>query len=439
MISVEHLGKRYVISHQRGQHDELRHTVENSLRAPFRWLRGQYKSLHSQRQEFWALKDVSFSVKQGEAVGIIGRNGAGKSTLLKLLSRITEPSTGRIHYKGRVASLLEVGTGFHPDLTGRENIFLNAAILGMPRSEIIRRFDDIIAFSGVEQFVDTTVKRYSSGMYVRLAFAVAAHLDPDILLIDEVLAVGDAAFQKKCLGKMSDVVKEGRTVLFVSHNIAAVASLCSRALLIDGGCVEQSGQPASVIEHYLSKMRMHAGMPVGERKDRRGTGRMRFSNVSFLNERRQRVQTLSCGQDVSIEFNYELPQGAPLDNVAIQIKFAGLFGQPLFACLSSARLGESLTLLPNGSIRCRIPRLPLRSGSYGYSIWCTVDGMLADYVSEAGLVNVVEGDFFGTGKFPARDTGDMLVDHQWSLDIGADNHRTHKENCAIASKTNPMA
>lgn len=278
IISVENLGKKYKIRHQQEQqrYVALRDVVANKLLAPWRWLQGWQGAKREElrantggnnltlnalphalpplpaREDFWALKDVSFEVKQGEVVGIIGRNGAGKSTLLKVLSRITEPTKGRVRLRGRVASLLEVGTGFHPELTGRENIFLNGAILGMTREEIRKKFDEIVAFAEVEQFLDTPVKRYSSGMYVRLAFAVAAHLELEILLVDEVLAVGDAAFQKKCLGKMTEVGKQGRTILFVSHNMNAVEKLCSRALLIENGGVRHQGDEVrGIVTHYL--------------------------------------------------------------------------------------------------------------------------------------------------------------------------------------------
>ncbi len=224
IISVENLSKRYLLGHQRSG-DGLRHAVESAVRNPLGWVRRKSGELRAKSEEIWALKDVSFGVKQGEVVGIIGRNGAGKSTLLKILSRITEPTEGRVQLRGRVASLLEVGTGFHLELTGRENIFLNGAILGMTRAEIRRRFDEIVAFSEIAKFLDMPVKRYSSGMYVRLAFAVAAHLEPEILLVDEVLAVGDLSFQKKCLGKMGEVARGGRTVLFVSHNMDAVRTV----------------------------------------------------------------------------------------------------------------------------------------------------------------------------------------------------------------------
>jgi lipopolysaccharide transport system ATP-binding protein len=254
VIRVENLGKKYIIGHQKQErYTTLRDSIASGAKGllkPFQ--RGKSKEVDGSSEEFWALKDVSFEIKQGDRVGIIGRNGAGKSTLLKILSRITEPTEGRISINGRVASLLEVGTGFHPELTGRENIFLNGAILGMGREEIKRKFDEIVAFAEVERFLDTPVKRYSSGMYVRLAFAVAAHLEPEILIVDEVLAVGDAQFQKKCLGKMQEVGKEGRTVIFVSHNMAAISQLCDTAVLLKQGHVLVQGSTESVVRQYLA-------------------------------------------------------------------------------------------------------------------------------------------------------------------------------------------
>ncbi|OSZ80903.1 hypothetical protein CAP36_06590 [Chitinophagaceae bacterium IBVUCB2] len=249
IIKVEGLGKRYIISHEQptGSYTALRDVISNKAKGVLK-----KKEQLPPKEEFWALKDVNFEIKKGQAVGIIGRNGAGKSTLLKVLSRITEPTTGRIEMNGRVASLLEVGTGFHPELTGRENIFLNGAILGMGRAEIRKKFDEIVEFSGVEKFLDTPVKRYSSGMYVRLAFAVAAHLEPEILVVDEVLAVGDAEFQKKCLGKMNEVSKnEGRTVIFVSHDIAAIRQLCATCVLLKNGQVAKYAESSLVVSEYL--------------------------------------------------------------------------------------------------------------------------------------------------------------------------------------------
>jgi lipopolysaccharide transport system ATP-binding protein len=252
IITVENLSKLYYLGSHIRDGRGFRHIIEDAVRHPLQWMKNYSRNLNSGQDEFWALKDVGFEIKKGEVVGIIGRNGAGKSTLLKILSRITEPTTGRISINGRVASLLEVGTGFHLELTGRENIFLNGAILGMSKAEITRKFDEIVAFSEIERFLDTPVKRYSSGMYVRLAFAVAAHLEPEILIVDEVLAVGDAAFQKKCLGKMQEVSRtEGRTVLFVSHNIAAVTQLTTRAVVLDKGRLSFNGPTEKAVEHYV--------------------------------------------------------------------------------------------------------------------------------------------------------------------------------------------
>ena len=254
IIQVDNLSKRYAINHQTdGGYRKFSDALIHAAKAPFRWinLKSATPSPRS-TEEFWALKDVSFEIKQGEVLGIIGRNGAGKSTLLKILSRITEPTSGRITLKGRVASLLEVGTGFHPELTGRENIYLNGAILGMTKSEIKSKFDEIVAFAEIDKFLDTPVKRYSSGMYVRLAFAVAAHLEPEILITDEVLAVGDAEFQKKCMGKMNEVAKAGRTVLFVSHNMASIQSLCSRVIVLKHGVTSFDGPPLEGTQIYLA-------------------------------------------------------------------------------------------------------------------------------------------------------------------------------------------
>lgn len=258
IIKAENIGKKYLLNHQSGNagYRKFSDTLVNAAKAPFQWMKKGAGAADEKTsvEEFWALKDVSFEVKRGEVVGIIGRNGAGKSTLLKVLSRITEPTKGRITLDGRVASLLEVGTGFHPELTGRENVFLNGAILGMTRAEISSKFDEIVAFAEIEKFLDTPVKRYSSGMYVRLAFAVAAHLDPEILIVDEVLAVGDAQFQAKCLGKMQDVARGGgRTVLFVSHNMGAVKSLCQTGILLKNGAVLARGPMDGVIDEYLAQ------------------------------------------------------------------------------------------------------------------------------------------------------------------------------------------
>jgi lipopolysaccharide transport system ATP-binding protein len=268
VISVDGLSKRYLLGTMAG-HDTLRDHLTHGAQALWRTLRGAPKAGKNGADDFWALRDVSFELGQGEVLGVVGRNGAGKSTLLKLLSQITEPTEGEIRIRGRVASLLEVGTGFHPELTGRENVYLNGAVLGMSRREIRGRFDEIVAFAEMEKFLDTPVKRYSSGMYVRLAFAVAAHLEPEILIVDEVLAVGDAAFQKKCLGKMSGVARTGRTILFVSHNLSAVQRLCTRGLYLDKGRVQCAGSIETVLDAYQRSMEEHPAKAVDNAEDDR--------------------------------------------------------------------------------------------------------------------------------------------------------------------------
>ena len=276
-IRVEHLSKQYHIQSANNRHDKLGDKLADGLRS----LIGRDRRLHVSQTSFWALKDICLEVKQGEIIGLIGGNGAGKSTLLKILSRITEPTEGRAEIFGRMSSLLEVGTGFVGDLSGRENVYLSGVILGMKKSEIDRRFDEIVEFSGVEEFIDTPVKRYSSGMYVRLGFSVAAHLEPDILVVDEVLAVGDAGFQKKCLGKMEDVAKGGRTVVFVSHNMAAMQGLCSKCCLLKGGQLIAEGPPGTVIEQYMAGAASVEAAQLGQRQDRQGTGEIRIEEVTI--------------------------------------------------------------------------------------------------------------------------------------------------------------
>jgi homopolymeric O-antigen transport system ATP-binding protein len=423
VITVENLSKRYIIGPPRANNDGLRHLLQDATLTPLRWLRRFGKGSNpaasnarsSTREEFWALKDVAFEVQEGQAIAIIGRNGAGKSTLLKILSRITEPTRGRICITGRVASLLEVGTGFHPELTGRENIFLNGAILGMTRLEIKQKFDEIVAFAEIEKFLNTPVKRYSSGMYVRLAFAVAAHLDPEIMVVDEVLAVGDAAFQQRCLAKMGTISKSGRTVLFVSHNIAAVSAFCTKAILIDNGSIVTSGSTESVVHTYLNRTREIASIPLAQRTDRKGSGWLRFRKVSILNERFEAVETVVSGQNISISFEYDLRDTETVNHVVVQTKFFGLFGQPLFGCLSRSSHRGSLALSRGTRLLCSIPRLPLQPGVYSFTIYCSVGDNLEDYVADAGKLTVVDGDYFGTGKLPPREAGDFIVAHSWTV------------------------
>ncbi|PYJ68963.1 MAG: ABC transporter ATP-binding protein, partial [Verrucomicrobia bacterium] len=321
-IRVDDLSKQYTIGLAQRRHDTLRDQIMDSLRSIFR--SNGHGSTSGRKcsgasTTIWALKNISFEIKHGEVVGIIGRNGAGKSTLLKILSRITDPTTGRVEIYGRVGSLLEVGTGFHGELTGRENIYLNGAILGMRRGEIENKFDQIVAFAEVEKFIDTPVKRYSSGMYVRLAFAVAAHLEPELLIVDEVLSVGDAAFQRKCLGKMSDVAREGRTVLFVSHNMLAVKHLCGRALLLEGGCTVADDTSEVVIGKYLDDISTCKSTSLGERTDREGDQRLKFLAYQLLDSCRNALASVNAGQDLRIAFRYESQNREPLKNVHVAI------------------------------------------------------------------------------------------------------------------------
>jgi len=417
-IRVEHLGKQYRLGGQQLRYATFREALVETSRAPLRWLKGQGGNAQN---KFWALEDVSFEVKRGEAVGIIGRNGAGKSTLLKVLSRITSPTRGRVDIYGRVGSLLEVGTGFHPELTGRDNIFLNGAILGMTRREIMRKFDDIVAFAEIEKFLDTAVKFYSSGMYVRLAFAVAAHLEPEILVVDEVLAVGDAEFQKKCLGKMGDVAHEGRTVLFVSHNMAAISALCSVVYLLHQGHTRASGPPQTVIEEYLNEIKPTAGVSLNERTDREGDGKLRLTEIVIRDMSGDPIEVAIPGQDITVEIAYTAREVKPLRNVSMAIGFYGILGQFLFFCENEMVGNPFKSIPPKGKMICRIPRLPLAPGSYVLNLYCEVNGTLTDWIQQANYLGVLEGDFFGTGKLPPSRHGGVLVLHSWSYE--GDNER----------------
>ncbi|MGD8815029.1 MAG: ABC transporter ATP-binding protein, partial [Anaerolineales bacterium] len=323
-ISVKNIGKQYRIGAPQARYRTFRDSISQTVQAPFRrmrrLLRGEAYGAKDMEKEFWALKDVNFDVNPGEVIGIIGRNGAGKSTLLKVLSRITEPTEGRAEIRGRIGSLLEVGTGFHHELTGRENIFLNGAILGMRRTEIEERFDRIVAFAEIERFIDTPVKHYSSGMYVRLAFAVAAHLEPEIMLVDEVLAVGDASFQKKCLGKMGEVATEGRTVLFVSHNMGAIVSLCNRCLLIEEGRIIKDGEVNDVTSYYQSRL-YSADDDVSDLRDveRYGSGRAKFTAVklSYQHADGTPLSVMQTGKDTIIEVQIQASSEIRDANVAL--------------------------------------------------------------------------------------------------------------------------
>src|SRR5262245_8454895 len=410
VIRAEGLGKRYRISHQR----EGRRAV-----ALFGGAR--------KNEDFWALNDVSFEIERGEAVGIIGHNGAGKSTLLKILSRITKPTEGRARIRGRVGSLLEVGTGFHRELTGRENIYLNGAILGMRKGEIDRKLDEIVDFAGIERFIDTPVKHYSSGMYVRLAFAVAAHLESSVLMVDEVLAVGDVAFQKKCLGTMDAIAKEGRTVLFVSHNMGAVRNLCSRALLLTNGRIELDGPADDVVPQYLGGLELNWGSSLSQRTDRSGDGRVRAVGFEARVPEAQKGGPPRTGAPVEFVIEYDVAGDA-----ARQL-YAGMLitdssGVDILTCSTSMSNSDFCEVQGRGRIVCHLDYLPLKPGKY----WVSTKLLeyvgqaryrKADEVINAASFDVVEG---GESGFVDYGKGPVVVPHQW-LRHGSDDESAMRE------------
>jgi len=335
IIEVTNLGKKYDIAHMRGGYIALRDVIATIFKNPFSFMAHKAKQAVGleKREEFWALRGVNFSVKRGEVIGVIGRNGAGKSTLLKILSQITPPTEGEVTLRGRVGSLLEVGTGFHPELSGRENIFLNGAIIGMKRAEIAAKFNQIVQFAGVEKFLDTPVKYYSSGMYVRLAFSVAAHMEPDILVVDEVLAVGDAEFQKKCLGKMNEIThSEGRTILFVSHNMAAIENLCERTIMLKGGRVAKIGPTAEVIEAYLKDSSAGSDRSLKDRVDRQGNLDLKMTDTYLLDEDGQRIIGGVSGKDLTFAIEYECKPGKQIPGVVIGLSVESQRGEGVFLC-----------------------------------------------------------------------------------------------------------
>ncbi|MBD1916307.1 MULTISPECIES: ABC transporter ATP-binding protein [Cyanophyceae] len=402
VIRVENLGKKYIIGHQQQErYTALRDVLANRAKGITQLFNPKFsKKPSSNLEEFWALKDVSFEVKRGDRIGIIGRNGAGKSTLLKILSRITEPTEGRISIKGRVASLLEVGTGFHPELTGRENIYLNGAILGMSKVEIRRNFDEIVAFAEVEKFLDTPVKRYSSGMYVRLAFAVAAHLEPEILVVDEVLAVGDAAFQKKCLGKMEDVAeKDGRTVLFVSHNMAMIQNLCNYIIFLNRGQVQAKGEPNSMIQLYLNTgATSQDWSDLHKIAQRRGEGGLRFSKLELLDDQKNSINAALSGEPLGIRLFFSTSLAKPIfKNCRIGVAIASVSGVNIVLS-TEMTCQEEVHIRDCDFIDFCIKKLPLTDGNYSLSLFAESNGIIQDWITEGIQFSVEGGDFYGTGK-----------------------------------------
>ncbi len=421
VISVEHLTKQY----------DLGIIGTGTLTRDLErwWARARHKPdpyslVGTDADNSWlqgsilALNDISFTVHQGEALGIIGKNGAGKSTVLKILSRVTAPTSGVAKVKGRIGSLLEVGTGFHPELTGRENIFLNGAILGMKKDEVMRKFDEIVDFSGVEQFIDTPVKRYSSGMYVRLAFAVAAHLEPEILIVDEVLAVGDAEFQRKCLGKMGSVSEDGRTVLFVSHNMIAMQSLCERVILLKSGKIEQDGSADQVISTYLAET-TQGDMSASDLLSiqyREGSGDIRFSYWKIQDELLGEGTTARAGAPCTFAIGYVGNPDKRLEKVDVTLTIEDKFGRAILTSATEFQNASFDAIPENGEFLCHFDSLNLMPGQYRLHLWCSLAGSPADKLISAGYFNVIPADVYRTGKIPRDKHGVMFVkDFHWDV------------------------
>jgi lipopolysaccharide transport system ATP-binding protein len=408
VVRIENLSKAYRLG-------ELSRKV---LWQDWRHRLGAQSVANGEGEPFWALREITFDVREGEVLGLLGRNGAGKSTLLKVISQITSPTEGCVKLRGRVASLLEVGTGFHVELTGRDNVFLNGTILGMTRAEVARKFDEIVAFSGIEEFIDTPVKRYSVGMRVRLAFAVAAHLEPEILVIDEVLAVGDAAFQQKCLGKIGEVSRSGRTVLFVSHNAASIESLCTRGIVLDKGRLAFEGNQVDAIDFYAAS-RSAAGVDLETFDERSGSGEVRIVGMELRNARGDTIGAARSGEEIEVAMRYHRHGSQTYPRLAVQIFITTHLGAPVFThanWLNHEGFGD---LPASGIFVCRIPRLPLPPGHYrvGFRLQAVHRGREPiDAIESALELHVESGDFFRTGRMPPPHAGVALVDAEWRLD-----------------------
>lgn len=413
VIRVENLGKKYVIGQRKQEkYSTLRDAIANGTKSIIQKVTNPQKNNNNQG-EFWALKDISFEINQGDRIGIVGRNGAGKSTLLKILSRITEPTKGRVKLRGRVASLLEVGTGFHPELTGRENIFLNGAILGMSKLEIKQRFDEIVDFAEVEKFLETPVKRYSSGMYVRLAFAVAAHLEPEILIVDEVLAVGDAQFQKKCLGKMKEAGKEGRTILFVTHNMAVLPNLCSRGILLDKGRIAIDDSVSKVVNNYLNIFENVSYQDLGSRTDRRGKGEVKLTQVEFFvpNNHLLKNNSLTTGLPARFIFHFNQIKS----ELSCIFTLYNRYNQPVANFNSANYSKEDWQNSTGTSICCDIEELLLVPGRYQLNVAIICNKELQDHVEAAAIITIEQGLIRGRAITNDSSYGSVCFPHVWNF------------------------
>ncbi|WP_165066836.1 ABC transporter ATP-binding protein [Paludisphaera rhizosphaerae] len=414
-IRIVGLGKRYRVDRAlpKDLSSNYRTLREDLTRFVSTQINRLGRATPTRRDDFWAIQEIDLVVEEGEVMGIVGSNGAGKSTLLKILARIIRPTLGRVELRGRVGSLLEVGTGFHPELTGRENVYLNGSILGMSRAEIRRGFDEIVEFAGVEDFLDVPVKRYSSGMQVRLAFAVAAHLTPEILLIDEVLAVGDADFQRKCMGKMGSVARSGRTVLFVSHNMAAVQNLCTRAILLRNGKAEPPGPTTEVVAAYLKSVDGNAKTNT-DLSARRAPGWLEVIRaVEILGPDDQPTHRVPAGSSLTIRLHYHSP--VPLHLPRFGIFVETILGERLFGLQTLLQHGSVEKLPRCGVVECHVPELPLAPGTYYLSLGCSMPQRRLDFLERAIAITIERADFFGTGNLPLPEHGAMLVRANWTF------------------------
>lgn len=421
-IEFNNISKQYrlgLVSTRTLSHDLNRWWTVNVLRKEDPYLKiGETndRSSKGNSEYVWALKDINFKVEQGDVVGIIGKNGAGKSTLLKLLSKVTGPTTGTIKARGRIGSLLEVGTGFHPEMTGRENIFMNGAILGMNKKEIQSKLDEIVDFSGCERYIDTPVKRYSSGMMVRLGFAVAAHLDPEILVVDEVLAVGDAEFQKKAIGKMQDVSKgEGRTVLFVSHNMASIKSLCKTGILLHNGSVSKCGYIDEVVRYYMKDSQINQTEDILKRKNRSGNGKAKLESIVFLDENDNFVDHVISGLPCKIRVNihnYSLKETDLIDQCTIA--FNNAYGERILV-LSNQFINKKISINNKDitSVDFYLKRCPINAGEYSMAFYLNDSfGSVIDWIDDLPPLNVWAGDFYNSGNVVREGLGMFLTDFE---------------------------
>jgi lipopolysaccharide transport system ATP-binding protein len=421
-IRARGLGKRYRLGQRREAYGSLRESLSRAVGARVRGLGGRLTGRAAPEraapEDIWALRDVSFEIPHGDVVGLIGRNGAGKSTLLKILGRVTDPTEGRGEIHGRVGSLLEVGTGFHSELSGRDNIFLSGAILGMRRAEIVRRFDEMVAFAELDRFIDTPVKHYSSGMYVRLAFAVAAHLEPEILLVDEVLTVGDAEFQKKCLGRMGDVARQGRTVLFVSHNVGAIKALCTSAILLEGGRLALRGPVEDCVRRYAASSgatATDATIPLADRRRRYPADLVRFTQLTLLDGDGLATRSFRYNEPMVVRVRFAAAQRL---RVSVEVLLKGASGERIARFGSAKFQGVWFQAVAEGEteVELHVPRLPLARGRYTLDLVLVIAHQWLDYVEDAGFFDVEESDPGGTGYAYEQAEGFVHLDHEWISD-----------------------